>query len=107
MNELPLGRGGLPQGRGLPKAVIEGAGSQGRNEEQEEEEEEGVLGQENYGVSVASTLSDLLALSFAARDSRRADPHLPARSLWCFGRGGSNAWARLGPWPGQPCLGIL
>lgn len=42
MNELPLVRGGLPQGRGLPKAVIEGAGSQGRNEE--EEEEEGVLG---------------------------------------------------------------
>lgn len=28
MNELPLVRGGLPQGRGLPKAVTEGAGSE-------------------------------------------------------------------------------
>lgn len=102
MNELPLVRGGLPQGRGLPKAVIEGAGSQGRNEE-----EEGVLGQENYGGFCRLLFQTRWLFTSKPEDSRGADPHLPARSLWCLGQGGSNAWARLGPWPGQPCLVIL
>lgn len=100
MNELPLVRGGLPQGRGLPKAVTEGAGSEERNAE-------GVLGQENYGVSVAYTLPGLLALHLEARDCRAAGSHLPARSPWCLPRGGSSAWARFRSWPGQPCLGII
>lgn len=100
MNELPLVRGGLPQGRGFPKAATEGA-------ELEERNEEGVLGQENYGVSVAYTLPGLLAIRLEAWDCRAAGSHLPARSPWCLGRGGSSAGARLRPWAGQPCLGII